>query len=74
MIAKIEFSGSPLAEHNKLSQANVLLQLEHLKSDSLVQQKIKSGHLNLHAWWFDIASGNVYSFNKTSRQFALIEE
>lgn len=73
MISKIEFSGGSLAEHNKISQANVLLQLEHLKTYPLILERIKTGHLRFHGWWFDIGSGDVYSFDETRRRFALID-
>jgi carbonic anhydrase len=72
MGSHIEFSGEPLADHNKISQANVLLQLEHLQTYPLIQERMKSGQLKLHGWWFDIGSGNVFSFNPSTRRFALI--
>lgn len=74
MLAKIDFSGVPLAEHNKISQANVLLQLEHLKTFPLIQERIKAKLLHLHGWWFDIGSGNVYFFDESTRRFTLIDE
>ncbi len=72
MLSKIDFSGQALAEHNKVSQANVLLQLENLKTHPLIQEKIKQGRLRLHGWWFDIGSADVYQFDAATRRFALI--
>ncbi|MBI4208515.1 MAG: carbonic anhydrase [Deltaproteobacteria bacterium] len=74
MLTGIEFSSEPLAQHNKISQANVLLQLEHLKTYPLIQKRIQMGRLHLHGWWFDIGSGDVYSFNKSTQRFNLIAE
>lgn len=73
MISKIEFTGVSLAEHNKTSQANVLLQLAHLKTYPLILERIKTGRLRLHGWWFDIGSGNVYAFDDATKRFALID-
>lgn len=73
LLSEIDFLDSSLAEHNKVSQANVLLQLSHLKSYSLIRERVQSGTLNLHGWWFDIATGNVYSFDKSAKKFTLIE-
>ncbi len=73
MISKIRFSGESLSEHNKISQANILLQLAHLQTYPLIQEKIKKGLLRLHAWWFDIASGNVYAFDESKKQFDLVD-
>lgn len=73
MSSKIKFSnGEMIAEHNKISQANVLLQLEHLKTYPLIQEKMKKGRLHLHGWWFDIGSGNVLSYDPSTRRFELI--
>ncbi len=73
MLAKIEFPKPFLAEHNKISQANVLLQLDHLKTYPLIQERMKAGRLHLHAWWFDIASGDVCAFDENTKRFALID-
>ncbi len=72
LMSKIQFS-EDLAQHNKVSQANVLLQLTHLKTYPLIQERIGTGRLKLHGWWFDIGSGNVYSFDESTGRFALIE-
>lgn len=72
MMAQIDFSGASLAENNKISQANVLLQLTHLKTYPEIAERIKTGRLSLHGWWFDIESGNVFSFDKTTKRFTLI--
>lgn len=72
--SRIDFSGTALTEHNKISQANVLLQLEHLRTYPLVEKRMKDGSLHLHGWWFDIASGFVYSFDQATMRFGVIEE
>ncbi|MCK6440850.1 MAG: carbonic anhydrase [Planctomycetes bacterium] len=72
VMARIDFSGSTLAEHNKISQANVLLQLDHLRSYPVIQDRIKAGNLAIHGWWFDIGSGDVHAYNEKTRRFALI--
>lgn len=74
LVSKIAFANKPFAEHNRVSQANVLLQLAHLKTYPLIEERIKSGRLKLHGWWFDIGSGNVYAFNDSSERFELIGE
>ena len=66
--------GAGLAEHNQLSQINVLQQLEHLQSYPAVSQGLKNGRLNLHAWWFDLANAEVLSFDQTHGRFIPIGE
>lgn len=72
MLAQIDFADTALAAHNQLSQANVLLQLTHLQTYPLIQERLQAERLQLHGWWFDIHSGNVYAFDPATRQFALI--
>ncbi len=65
---------SELPQHNRLSQLNVLKQIENLKTYTLVQNLIKAGELKIHGWWFDIAKAEVYSFDDNKNAFFLIEE
>ena len=44
---------------DSLIEANVLLQLEHLKRYPGVREKIDAGELTLHAWVYDIGTGDV---------------
>ncbi len=44
-----------------LIEANVLLQLEHLKAYPGVQDKLDAGEITLHGWVYDIGSGDVRS-------------
>jgi carbonic anhydrase len=44
---------------NDVIRRNVLLQLEHLRTYSFVEEKVRGGSLVLHGWVYDIASGDV---------------
>ncbi len=63
-----------LSEHNQLSQLNVLLQIEHVKSYPAVKKRIEEGALKVHGWWFDIAKADVYFYEESSHSFILIDE
>jgi carbonic anhydrase len=62
-----------LQPHDQLSQLNVLVQLEHLMSYPMVRAKVVAGTLYLSGWWFDIATGTMYSYERTSRSFVVID-
>jgi carbonic anhydrase len=62
-----------LQPHDQLSQLNVLVQLEHLMSYPIVRAQVAAGTLHLSAWWFDIATGNMYSYERASRSFEVID-
>lgn len=66
-----------LSGPNRLSQLNTLAQIEHLKTYPPVAKRLKSGELRLHAWWFDLASADVYAFEEGAGgagHFVLIDE
>lgn len=63
-----------LAPHNHLSQFNVLRQLDHLKSYKVVQDRLKSGKIRLHAWYFDIAEAEVLAYDDREKRFIVIDD
>jgi carbonic anhydrase len=66
--------GNHLERHNQLSQINVLEQLEHLKTYPVVQERLASGQLRLHGWYFDIKEANVYEYEPSEGRYHLIDE
>lgn len=63
-----------LAEHNQLSQVNVLQQMLHIASYPSVQERLVKKKLRIHGWWFDIAHADVYCYEESLNQFVLIDE
>lgn len=51
------------------SRSNVLRQLENLMSYPVVREKVASKLLQLHAWFYDIKTGNVLSWDMDSQSF-----
>jgi len=62
-----------LAPYDQLSQLNVLVQLEHLMSYRIVHSQVAAGALVVSGWWFDIATGSMYSYERASRTFEVID-
>jgi carbonic anhydrase len=62
-----------LSRHNQLSQLNVLVQLEHLATYPIVRQRIAKGTLLLTGWWFDVAKGEMWAYDRESRSFEVID-
>ncbi len=60
--------------HNRLSQLNVLEQIDHLMSYPIIQEKCQKGELKLYGWWFDIGKAHVYSFNSEQNKFIIFDE
>jgi carbonic anhydrase len=59
--------------HNQLSQWNVLVQLEHLVTYPIVRERLAAGKLQLCGWWFEIGSGEMFCYERTSRKFEPID-
>lgn len=74
MLDSTPHSSEQLARHNRLSQLNVLRQVEHLKTYPVVQERLKNGQLTLHAWWFELSRADVYAYEEPSDQFVIIDE
>jgi carbonic anhydrase len=60
--------------HNQLSQMNVLVQLEHLHTYPIVAERFKAGTLQIHGWWFEIATGGMFSYDRGKRKFEPITD
>ena len=63
-----------LPPESRVSQQNVLLQLEHLRTYPAVRDRLAAGKLSLHAWWFDIARAEVSAYEEAQGRFVPIDE
>jgi carbonic anhydrase len=63
-----------LLTHNQLSQINVLEQIDHLKLHPLVRKRLQAGALQLHGWWFEIATASVYAYEADKKRFTVIDQ
>ncbi len=60
--------------HNQLSQLNVLVQLEHLHTYPIVAERVRAGTLRICGWWFEIATGGMFSYERSKRKFEPITD
>lgn len=65
---------SQLPPYDVLSQANVLAQLEHLRTYPVVAEREARGEVRLHGWWFEVATGEVHHWDPERGQFAVVDE
>lgn len=73
-LSLIDSHKGDLTPVNKLSQLNVLQQVEHLKSYPIVRERLEQRKLTLHAWWFELAGATVYAFDNKLKKFVMIDE
>lgn len=62
-----------LPPHDRLSQANVLRQVDNLRTHASIQEQLARG-LRLHAWWFDLQRADVHAYEPDLGRFVLLDE
>ncbi len=73
-LEKLSMASSRLSPINRLSQLNVLQQIEHLQTYPIVRERLDQGKIRLHGWWFELSTANVYAHEGESNEFFLIGE
>lgn len=63
-----------LPDFDQLSQVNVVAQLDHLREYPFVRERVDSGALRLHGWWFDVGTADVHVFDPAVGKFQIIDE
>jgi carbonic anhydrase len=75
-VFRLEHEGplnASFSPHDQLSQLNVLVQLEHLMSYPIVRERVAAGTLRLDGCWFDIASGDMFAYQRATRSFEVLD-
>jgi carbonic anhydrase len=55
-------------------EENVLVQIENLQTHPAVAVALAEGKLKLHAWVYDIASGEVFAYDEEAEQYVPLGE
>ena len=56
---------------NALAQLNVIEQISHLRTHPAIDERLKEGRLEIHAWFYEIHSGTVKAFDPATKKFEL---
>jgi carbonic anhydrase len=54
----------------RLTQLNVVEQMTHLHTHPAVKERLKSGKLSIHGWFYEIHTGIVEAYEPVTRTFA----
>lgn len=63
-----------LPPEDRLSQANVLQQLDHIRTYGLVAGGLDRGAVELHGAWFDVERANVHAWIASEQHFVRVDE
>ena len=55
-------------------QINTLVQLENVASYPFIAKLLQEGSVKIHAFWFDINSGEVHYFSRQRQHFDVIND
>ena len=55
-------------------EQNVIAQLKNLETYPVISSRLHSGKLTIHAWVYEIETGEVFIYEPSSKQFNLIEK
>lgn len=65
-----EMPDAPLAEQERAcEQRSILVSLGNLMTFPWIRERVESGKLKLHGWYFDIENGQLLRYDATTRQF-----
>jgi len=62
----------PQQQAKACEHASILVSLENLLTFPWVRERVDAKTLDLHGWYFDIESGNLYSYHPASGAFELL--
>jgi carbonic anhydrase len=63
-----------LPPEDRLSQANVLQQLEHIRSYGFVGERLGRGALEFHGGWFEVATADLHVWRSAEERFIRVDE
>uniref|UniRef100_A0A0N5AQS5 Carbonic anhydrase n=1 Tax=Syphacia muris TaxID=451379 RepID=A0A0N5AQS5_9BILA len=58
---------------DKLSQINTLQQVENITSQNFLAENFAKQKVNLHAFWFELETGDMLVFSKTKERYVVID-
>lgn len=51
------------ARQRKTEEENILFQLRNIETYPFVAERLNNGELHLHGWYYEIGTGEIYSYN-----------
>jgi len=73
-VDEVERNAGELTRHTALTHANVLAQLENLRTHTYIQQAEAEGRLLVRGWYYDILSGQIEQYDEARRKFLPLAE
>jgi len=68
-VDEVERHADELTRHTALTHANVLVQLDNLRTHPFIQRALAAGRLQIHGWYYDILSGRIEHYDDKQKRF-----
>jgi carbonic anhydrase len=68
-VDEVERNAGELTRHTALTHANVLVQLDNLRTHPYIQRATGEGRLRVHGWYYDILSGRIERYDEQAAKF-----
>jgi carbonic anhydrase len=68
-VDEVERNAEELTRHTALTHANVLVQLDNLRTHRYIEQAMAEGQLHVHGWYYDIMSGRIERYDNVRGKF-----
>jgi carbonic anhydrase len=68
-VDEVERNAGELTRHTALTHANVLVQLDNLKTHEYIRRAVGEGRLKIHGWYYDILSGTIEQYDQSAGKF-----
>ena len=73
-LERAAFIDRGLPPEDRLSQVNVLQQLDHIRSYALVAERLGRGEVELHGGWFDVERADLHAYSVAEGRFIHVDE
>ncbi|MDR3772243.1 MAG: carbonic anhydrase [Terracidiphilus sp.] len=68
-VGEVERNAGELTRHTALTHANVLVQLDNLRTHAYIRRALAESRLQVHGWYYDILSGGIEQFDEGAGKF-----
>jgi carbonic anhydrase len=68
-VGEVERNAEELTRHTALTHANVLAQLDNLRTHGYIERAVGEGRLQVHGWYYDILSGRIERYDEGTGRF-----
>jgi carbonic anhydrase len=68
-VDEVERNAGELTRHTALTHANVLVQLDNLRTHDYIRRALAEARLQVHGWYYDILSGRIERYDEARGRF-----